>query len=337
MAEEITVQGKRPNRDFRERAVKFGIVGGIDANGKRITFGGSNSLNIEGYKSNVEINYSGGDMLPTARINVYNLPLSVMNSISTIGLYSNTPNILNNYITVYANTNGTDAITKAFEGSIMIADCDLNNAPNPVVKIQASTMGNLNMYPIRYTSFKGTVKTFDVVRAILNNFKLSIAGNLSTVMVDGSLPITHVVNCGVYSSMNSPVFQGDFLSQLRSAAVQGCFSYLPHNKILYIYPQGSTLEMPEESIFTVDPRTNMLGYPQYTQDGVSISTVFDPNILYGQPIRVISSFKSASGQWNTMSSLTHRISCKDPAGSWSTTIEMAKRFLRAGTGSVNGI
>lgn len=337
MNEEITVQGRRPDREFKERSIKFGFLGGIDGNGKRISLGGSEILNIEGYRSNVEINYSGGDMLPTARITVFNLPDSVMNTLSTIGLYSNTPNILNNYIIIYANTNGGDPITKVFEGSIMIADCDLNNAPSPVVKIQASTLGNLNMNPIRYTSFKGTVKTIDVVRTILNNFKLSLSGNMSSLMIDGSLPITHVVNCDVFSSMNSPVFQGDFLAQLRAASQQGGFSYLAHNRTLYIYPQGDTLNIPSESIFLVSPKTNMIGYPQYTQEGISINTIFEPNLLYGQPIEVMSNFKSASGRWNTMASLTHRISCKDPSGSWQTTINMAKRFLRAGTGIVNGV
>ena len=64
----------------------------------------------------------------------------------------------------------------------------------------------------------------------------------------------------------------------------------------------------------------MVGYPQHTANGISVQTLFYPQIANGTRIEVDSVLKPANGQW-TVYNVGHEISAETPGGPWFTRVD----------------
>lgn len=351
MADEAvtSVVAKAPPRSFlNKRHLKFEILGGVDQKGQRIILDGNggSSLSIEGFRATVSITMAGGDFMSQMTAEIYNLPPDLTNILSTLGMYNVMSSVFCNQIIVYASTDNSDPdhpfYIKVFEGSIIVAYLDNNQAPNPVFHIQSQPAGGFNLRASPTVSFEGSVSKVDVVRAIVYNFKQTLNANNINVNVSGgdssiNPPIREVVNCGVSGSLNNPHYHGDLMTQLDRVRIDGNFSISLQNGVLYLYNVGDSID--EDDIHGSPPlfarQTGMIGYPQYCSQGLIINSIFRPEILFGQTVQVLSSIQPACGLWPAMVSLHHELSTLMPDGPWMTQLVVAKRMIQGSITSDN--
>ena len=64
----------------------------------------------------------------------------------------------------------------------------------------------------------------------------------------------------------------------------------------------------------------MLGYPTFTQDGISVRCLYNPALAYGGTIQVVSQVPRATGSWR-IPRLSHYLSAYKPRGTWENPIE----------------
>ncbi|CAI3941497.1 unnamed protein product [Commensalibacter communis] len=340
-SEVVSVGTRFVDNFFKIRLLKFELIGGLDPQGNQYYFSnGDYFLKVDGHRSTVTISYFSGSMLGKAEITIYNLPHQLADEISNLGQYMAMPGRLCHQIIIYATTENSDEndprYIKIFEGSILVSYTDYNAVPDYVTHIQAQTSGGFNNVPCPYVSYSGSVSSEDIVKAIVNNFKLTINSNeaqtLNVEMIKGAKNqqeldkirarnpiISHVVNAKVTTTQTNPHFVGDLKTQLDECAKAGRFEYNIQQSILYMYPKGQGIPNVSESPPLFSVQTGMVGYPQYSNNGIIVKSVFKPFLIFGQPIRIQSKVKPACGVWHSMASMQHSLSSLMPDGDWYTT------------------
>lgn len=346
----MEVIGAKPLQNtFIPRLLRYRFIGGKNPNGEPV-FVSKNKDNariIDGLRSEVNITINGSRTMNQAVITIYNMPLDLAKTISTIGFYDREALSWAVQVEVYASldcsTETNPVFAKIFTGGIMVSYADFNQQPTPTVRIEAQTLGGSNLLPADSISFKGAVPAIDIVNQMVNNFR-----NKNGFVASGSQNgddvgtsqvgfITKVVNKNVTTALTNPNYHGDFWTQLQTLANDSEFDFAIHNDILYIFPIDSDIGF---SSMRFSDTSGMIGYPSYSSRGIIVKSLFKPSIKYAQPIEVyIKPTKDTkeiaeifNGKWGYMVSLSHDLSCNMPNGPWFTTIEVAKQNVR---GSLN--
>ncbi len=71
------------------------------------------------------------------------------------------------------------------------------------------------------------------------------------------------------------------------------------------------------AVADVSPETGLVGYPNYTANGLDLKTIFNPSITQGSRINVKSSLTGANGEW-IVDKTSHELESQVPKGSWYT-------------------
>ncbi|CAI3933316.1 baseplate hub protein [Commensalibacter communis] len=342
----MDVIGVKPlGNTFIPRILKYRFIGGKNQNGDPVFVSQDkdNARVIAGLRSEVTITKSGARSMDQAVITIYNLPLDLAKTISTVGFYGREALSWAVQVEIYASLdNSTEekpVFAKIFSGGIMVCYADFNQQPTPSVRIEAQTLGGSNLLPAESISFKGQIPAIDIVNTMVSNFQNK---NGFVVTGDGTDAskfgfITKVINENVTATITNPNYHGDFWTQLQTLAKDADFEFIISNDILYIFPTDADLSF---SPMRFTPASGMIGYPTYSSRGIIIRSLFKPSIKYGQSIDVyVTPTKDTkeiaeifNGKWNYMVSLSHDLSCNMPNGPWFTTIEVAKQNIR---GSLN--
>jgi hypothetical protein len=74
----------------------------------------------------------------------------------------------------------------------------------------------------------------------------------------------------------------------------------------------------------ISPELGMVGYPSYSEVGLHVKTLFNPNILQGGLVSVTSDLPYASGEFGTWS-IIHELESQVPDGAWFTEFD-ANRY-----------
>jgi hypothetical protein len=90
----------------------------------------------------------------------------------------------------------------------------------------------------------------------------------------------------------------------------------PGNLILAIWPKGGSRG---GAAPLVSPTTGMIGYPEYTQQGISVKTIYNPQIAFGGKINVQSSLFRATGTWVILR-LDHALDTLVKDGQWESSM-----------------
>ena len=90
------------------------------------------------------------------------------------------------------------------------------------------------------------------------------------------------------------------------------------NDTLEIFPGGGYTN--EESV-VLDAETGMIGYPEFDPYGLAVTSVFNPDLIYGRRVTVNSAIPQACGDF-WISGCTHNISSNMPGGPWFTSLRV---------------
>lgn len=262
------------------------------------TFTGTGATNstLSGFRTTVRIENSGAPAGSKANVSIYGMTLDMMNQLSTLGMvYSLVPR---NEIAISVG-DAENGLSLVFGGIIIQAWGDFNASPDVPFHFECQTGAADAVIPTAASSYTGATDVGTIMASLAKKMNLGFENN------------------GVEIKLSNPYLAGSALTQMKRVAEHaGINAEIINGTTLAIWPNGGSRggQAP-----LVSPATGMIGYPSYTQQGIMVRTVFNPNIGFGGQVQVESILKPACGTWNVYK-LDHALDSLVPRGLWQSTV-----------------
>lgn len=257
---------------------------------------GANTVKVQGLRASAKIAKAGGTSNPTLNLRVWGLSLSLMNQLSTLG--KPLPDVRKNVVTVEAGSDDT-GMAVVFVGIIQQAWASMQGMPDAVFTVQAAVGLFDQMRPLAPTSINGAADVAMLISGLATQMGYAFE------------------NSGVSVQLSHPYFSGTGMEQVQRCAEHAGINLLVDNNTIAIWPKdgarGGTAVL-------VSKDTGMIGYPDWTAQGVAVTTLFNPNITYGGTILVQSDITPAVGKWSPFK-IEHDLDSEVFGGHWFTRAE----------------
>lgn len=259
---------------------------------------GSNATTIDDLAISAKIQKLPFPDFGKASIEITNMPLDDMEKLTTLAfhpLYQK-----RNYVNVYAGDD-LHGYTEIFAGNIVRAAADLNSTPDVKLKIEAQV------------GFWGRI-TADGATAVRGSQPAAdfIAGQVQKAGFTFE-------NRGVTAQLRNSVYNGSPIHQAMKAAKQiGAELVLDDNRAILI-PAGGAVNTAGNAIL-INKDTGLLKYPTVTQNGIELTTVFNPALRFAGIFKLETEVPKASGAWRIIK-LSHDLSANSPRqGKWESKV-----------------
>lgn len=257
---------------------------------------GQDTVTVEGLRCSVNIQH-GGMFSARADVQVWGMSLDLMNKLTVTQkfFFEGRPN---NTLTISAGDDKSMSV--CFTGGILEAWADGRQPPDMMFHVTA-VMGLIDLsQPIAPTSYKGGVDAAVAIQQIAAQVGYTIE------------------NGGVNATLTNPYKPGSAKDQIisicRDVDCESAFDDV--RKVVAIWPKGKARP---GSVIEISKDTGMVGYPSFSQGGVQISTLYNPQLEFGRKFRLKSQFEPANGEWKVYG-LSHRLEANIPGGQWFTDI-----------------
>lgn len=258
---------------------------------------GANTVELKGLRMKAEIQDFCGPAMAQTQLMVFGLPMSMMNQLTTLGAVNSAVNGKNSV--QIAIRDGTASPTTVYSGNIWKAWADFNQAPDAALNIMAVSGLTLSLKPVPAISYPGQADVGTIMQHIATTSGLAF------------------LNYGVSVQLSNPYFSGAALTQIRECAQAADINFTIDNGSLEIWPK-SGVRTPA-TVPLVSTKTGMVGYPAFSSNEISLTTLYNPAIKVGVPIQVDSTLQVASGYWNVQQ-VTHSLESITPDGQWFTNV-----------------
>lgn len=260
---------------------------------------GSDTVDLTGLRSSANITKSGGVSMSALELRVWGMPLDIMNKLTILNKLRYTDSRFNT-VTVSAGDDDK-GMAVCFTGIISEAWVDARSAPDVAFHVAAFT-GLLDaVKPVPPVSYKGSVDVATVMAGIAAQMQ----------------PTRTLENSGVDTRISNPYLPGTLRDQALAVARAAGINLLIDDTVLAIWPEGGTRG---SAVPIISAASGMVGYPQFTQNGIALTTLYDPSLVFGQTVEVQSALAPANGQW-TIASISHNLDALVPGGQWFTRVE----------------
>ena len=223
-----------------------------------------------------------------------------MNKLSTLGL---TPMEQTNNSVAISAGDDESGMAIVFIGTIQNGYVDYASSPDVSFNVQAFAGLEAMVKPVQPSSYLGST---DVA---------TILSNLAAIM---NLKFE---NSGVNVKLAYPYFSGTAREQALDCVEHADIEWNNmDNGVLAIWPKGGNRD---GAVLEVSATTGLVGYPAYTSWGVSLTTMFNPNINYGSKIKLVSSLLPACGEW-VVYRIEYVLESETPEGEWFCYLEAAR-------------
>jgi hypothetical protein len=284
---------------FVRREINLAFVLGEGSFGE----GDSNAVEITGLRTSAQITRAGGVSMSSLNLRVWGMPLDVMQKLSVLNILA-LQQYRRNVVTVTAG-DAENGFGVVFSGEIKEAWVDAENSPDVCFTLTAFEGMTDKVRPVAPNSFKGSASV-DVLMG-------SIARQMQ--------PPRTFENNGVDVTLDNVYLPGTLDAQVRKIAdAAQCVVYMD-SAVLAIWPVGSARG---GAILELSAANGLVGYPQFSQTGVSLTVLYTPSLSYGQKIRLRSTLGSpANGDW-IVANVTHNLDSETPGGQWFTYVECGR-------------
>lgn len=195
---------------------------------------------------------------------------------------------------------------------------EYETAPEAVFVVQAHSIALPAALPVSPTSFAGDASVATIMAAIAAKAGLGFVNN----------GVQTVLRGGVY-------YKGAATEQIDACARAGGVSYHIGMGRLSVWP--FSMEVARSAAVPVSAATGLIGYPAYSQCGVTLRMLFNPGIGFRDTISLQSDGSAAqgvslpaTGLW-VVQGVRHVLQSAHSQGPWFTLIEAARPDL-AGQG-----
>lgn len=257
---------------------------------------GSNQITVEGLPTSVEIQKQGGDERPSCTVTISNLNIDVVRQLTTLSFRP--LQRFKNQITINAGDVGSQLQT-IFIGDFDNAYGEFQNAPtmNLLVKAIACQHGALMATPA--TSVDGV----EQVSKLMEQWATEAGYTLE--------------NHGVNASVKNSVYRGSPVDKAKALAREVNIDLIIDDGKFSITPMGEAVS---GNAIIVDPQHGLLGYPQFSNDGIELNMIFNPALKIGGLIKVESIVPRASGVWKITKINTKLEAYVPNGGSWNSAV-----------------
>lgn len=263
------------------------------------TESGTDTVTVSGLRTTATISRNGGLSPSHLSLRINGMTLSVMNKLTQFGPR---PTIITpNSVTVQAG-DVVNGMTTVFTGQSWGTWVDASGTPDVALICDAIEGQYHAIAPANPTSYDGPVSVVTILQSIAGQLGLTLEPN------------------GVNITLTNPYLPGTLVDQARAVAQAANINIALDFaiNIMAIWPKYGSRETPEPPM--VSAETGMVGYPAYTNSGITVETVFNPNIQAGCQIQVQSILTPANGLWSTYS-VTHDLASELADGPWFTKAE----------------
>lgn len=251
---------------------------------------------LEGYRASAQIVAYNGDAQGQLQLRMWGVKLDLINRLTKVGPIMNQRR--NNRITITAGDEG-GAMPIIYQGTIDTAYGDFRSAPDPVFNVIALSAALAAVKPVSASSYPGDVDAADVMKDLAGKMAFAFENN------------------GVSFKLSSPYFSGSALEQVKSCARAANIYYTTDRNTLAIWPKDG--KRGNEPI-KVNTDNDMVGYPAFSSEGITLQTIFNPRFQLGGRVDVTSILTPACGIWNIYKLLID-LESETQGGRWFSTIE----------------
>jgi hypothetical protein len=286
------------------------------ANGALFSAGdqSGNTITLEGLRASVYIDNAGGAMMGTLRAQIFGMTASDMNTLTSLlwddlVVSSSGSSFAFNSIQVFA-IDGTQE-TLVYNGDILNCWGVFTSMPNVYLYVEAQIGYSALVQPVAPLSIAANTDVATVMQSIANKMGYQFENN------------------GVNIAVTKGSYWGNTaMEQARSLMQTYKFwMYLDSTKpnTLAIAPYGQARNT---AVPLISAQTGMEGYPVFNSTGVNFETLFNPAIVFGGEIQMVSAIPKATGNWIVVS-MSHELSSQMPGAPWKTTVNAVKAITGA--------
>ncbi len=237
-----------------------------------------------------------------------------MNQLATLGLVFNI--VPKNVLTLTAG-DATTGMSTVYQGTIFAAYGDYSSQPDVPFIFECIASGAEAVGLTAPSSFPGTSDVATIMAGLARQMNLTFENNNVSVKLQN-----------VYLA-------GSIKSQIDQLANMAGISCGIINQTLAIWPKGGNRTATGNIPVISAPPGTMIGYPAFTQQGIIVKTLFNPQITFGSLIKIESSLlagiaqaqqgKSTNSnstfpsQW-AINKIDHSLDSLVPKGDWMSTI-----------------
>jgi hypothetical protein len=264
---------------------------------------GADTTTIRDKRMSVRIQNSGAPSNSSAQVSIYGMTESVMNQLSTLGMVLNL--VPKNVLTVKAGDDQV-GLTTVFRGTIVSAYADMAAAPDVpfILDCQSGLAEATSNVPP--TSYKGSVPVSTIMSGFARQMNVGFENN------------------GVDTVLINPYYRGSLDQQRQQCARDaGINAEVVNGNVLAIWPRfGSRTSLSKIPLIAAPPDGAMIGRPSFTQQGILVRNLFNPEIAFGGKVEIRTrerALSKANGQW-TVYKLDLALDAQVPKGQWASTL-----------------
>lgn len=231
----------------------------------------------------VDIDKKGAPDMPSATVEIQGLKLDTMQELTSLTFLKNTRQ--NNILIVEAGYQ-EDNLSKIFQGEITKACADFNAVPDVIFTIESKS----GSYP-----------------AVKAQSPISVTGNQPAAEIIGQLAKEinyNFENNGVTASLQNCVLNGSPIEKIKTVANTVNADLIIDDNTIVITPRGQPRE--NKGGFTLNKDNGLIGYPNFTEEGIEVVCFFNPNLQIGAVINLETIVPKASGAWK-ITELNHSL------------------------------
>lgn len=259
------------------------------------------SLTLSEFACDASIEKMGLPDKNKAKVSIFGLSMQTIEQLTSLAFLPLT--YKKNKIIIKAGDENN--LYQVFMGDITVSHGVGQGAPDFALEIEAQTGFVAAMTAQAPETVDGKTQASGIVEKIMTPFGF-----------------TYETQGGDDVELQNAVLQGDPLRKAHLAASQAGRELVVDDDKVFLLPesgvrQGAAVELSVE--------TGLVGYPNFTSEGINCISFFNPNIQYGGELNLQSALPKASGTWR-ITKVTHNLSAgKAGGGPWFTEIEaMAK-------------
>ena len=256
--------------------------------------GGGNTKIIEGLATTVQVNKAGLPEKNSAEVRIQGLKLSDMEQLTFLSFLPG--EYRKNHILIEAGDKGEE-LSVVFKGDITAASADFSTAPDVTMKFQALTAGWSVLIADSPTSVQGEA----TAASLISQFATQAGFNF--------------INNGVTESVKNATFNGSPVQKAQQVADEVGCELIMDDETWIIQPWGK----PRGDAVLLKAESGLIGYPSFTQDGISCECFYNPRLQLGGQIKIESIVPRASGYWK-ITKLSHDLAAYTN-GRWVSRID----------------
>ena len=279
---------------------------------------GTDTVILSGSRTSVRIENSGAPADGRAQVKIWGMTPSLMNQLATLGLVFNL--VPKNTLTIsagYADANGNPTnMATVFTGTIWAAYGDYQAQPDVPFVFECLAGAADAVISVPPSSFPGSADVATMMSGFARQMSLGFENN------------------GISVSLTNAYFSGSAKIQAQKCAKAAGISWgIVNGNTLAIWPKGGSRNTPNVPVISPTAPDGSVSYPAFTQQGIIVPTLFNPQIAFGGLVQVQSSLLSSiattqSGlgggstfptQW-AVNKLDLALDSLLPKGQWLSTI-----------------